>query len=157
LGETVASATMLLLGIVVLVWQQVWPWASTSSGEGLPVIDPSLWSFTIPALVAVMAIELVTVIARHAHGQWAMKDWWATLALNAASLALLLPPLLGHTFLNRELFSVIGWPDANSPLTLDQTELIVAAFVVISAVSDVVPGWRKAHTARARAGAIPSV
>lgn len=145
-GETITSAVGILVGAAFIVWQHVSPWASTAQGEGLPILNPDLWAFVIPALLVVMAVELVTVIMRHARGRWTMRDWWATVVLNLATMALLLPPLLQGRFLNRELFAEIGWPDAVSPLSLETAELITAGIVVIVALSDIIPALRKARS-----------
>jgi len=146
-GDTIASALTLVITAALIVWQQVAPWTHNAAGEGLPVINPELWSFVLPALLVVMGIELVTVIVRQVRGHWTMRDWVICLALNVAVLALVLPPLLQHTFLNRELFTELGWPDAASPITLGQLELIIAGVIVITALTDVIPAWRKASAA----------
>lgn len=147
-GETIGGVVALVLVGALIVWQQVWPFASTADGEGLPTINPDLWSFVLPALLVVMALEGATVIHRHVRGHWKPSDAWVVLGLNLAVLALLLPPLLNEAFLNRALFDEIGWPDANSPVTLAQTELIVAGIVVLSAIGDVWNGFAKARAAR---------
>jgi hypothetical protein len=145
-GETITSAVGLLIGAAFIVWQHVSPWTSTAEGEGLPILNPQLWSFVLPAVLVVMAVELVTVVMRHARGRWTMRDWWATVVLNIVTMALLLPPLLQGQFLNRELFAEIGWPDSVSPISLETAELITAAIVVVAALSDVIPAWRKARS-----------
>jgi len=149
-SDTIGSVITLVVTAAFIIWQQAWPWAYNSAGEGLPIINPDLWNFVLPALLVVMAIELVTVIARQVRGRWTMRDWWVALAVNVAVLALWLPSLLQHTFLNRELFTEIGWPDAASPITLDQLELLLVAAAVASVLGDLIPGWRKAR-AQARA------
>lgn len=146
-AETAWSAATIVLMATFLVWQQLFPWVHTDDGEALPVINPELWTFVLPTLLAVMLVELVVVIARQSRGRWTMGDWWVTLGINIAAAALLLPPLLGHTFLNREAFAAMGWPDANAPFGLETTELIIAAVLVITALSDVIGGFVKARSA----------
>lgn len=147
-GETIATAVVIVLTAAVIMWQHVWPWTTSTSGEGLPVIDPALWSFTLPALLVLLVIELVAVMARHARGRWAPHDWRVSVAVNAATVAILVPPLVTHTFLNRELFAEVGWPDADSPISLAQLEIYMAIGVVIGALTDVIPAWRKARSTR---------
>jgi len=140
-GETVTAASTLLITGTFLIWQQVYPWVHTADGVGLPVINPDLWRFVLPALLVVMAAELGAVIVRQIRGRWIPRDWWLTLALNLATLALLLPSLLGHTFLNREAFEAMGWPDANSPIGIDDLELIIAGIVLVACLADIIGSW----------------
>lgn len=147
-GETIGGVLTLVLVGALIVWQQLWPFASTAGGDGLPTINPDLWSFVLPALLVVMALEGASLIHRHVRGHWKATDGWIVLGLNVAVLALLLPPLLNEYFLNRALFDEIGWPDANSPVTLAQTELIIAGIVVLSAIADVWNGFSKSRAAR---------
>jgi hypothetical protein len=147
-GETASSAAVIVLTAALLVWQQLFPWVQPDAGEPLPIINPDLWSFVLPALLAVMLVELVVVIMRQVRGHWTMADWWVTLGINVATVALLLPPLLDHTFLNRAAFEAMGWPDAAAPFGLETTELIIAGVIVIVAVSDVVGGFLKARRSR---------
>lgn len=150
MGDTIGSAIVLVLTAAFIVWQQVNPWVHTADGESLPVINPELWTWVLPALLAVMAVELVIVIARQARGHWTPTDWLWTLGLNIVTAALILPPLLDHTFLNREAFAEMGWPDAASPITLDGLELIIAAVLVITALSDVIGGAVKSRRSATR-------
>lgn len=150
MGETVASAATLIVTAALLVWQQVSPWVHADDGTGLPIINPDLWSFVLPALLAVMALELAVVIVRQVRGHWSMGDWWLTLGINLAVFALLLPSLLGGTFLNREAFEALGWPDAATTITLENVEFVIAAVVVLTGLSDIISGWLKARRAATR-------
>ncbi|WP_062069124.1 HAAS signaling domain-containing protein [Demequina sediminicola] len=146
-GDTIGAAVTLVITAIFLIWQQVYPWAHTDTGEGLPLLNPALWSFILPALLVVMAVELVLVIARQVRGWWTPADAWATLAINVASVVLVAIPVAQHALLNRELFAHIGWPDAATTVTLDQIEWITLAAIVAINITDVVQGFRKARRA----------
>lgn len=148
-SDTIGSIVTLVVTAIFIVWQQLYPWASNAAGEGLPLLTPSLWNFILPALLVVMAIELVVVIARHVRGQWTTADAWLTLGLNVSTIILVAIPVAQHTLLNRELFTEIGWPDAATTVTLDQVEWITLLVVIIVGIIDVVVGFRKAHRAAA--------
>lgn len=148
LGETIGAAATLAVTAILIVWQQVYPWASNAAGEGLPVLTPDLWNFILPALLGVMAIEFVMLIARQIRGYWTAADAWLTLAVNLASIALIAVPVVQHSLLNRELFAEIGWPDAASSVTLEQIEWITLIVLVVVSIVDVVGGFRKAHLTR---------
>ncbi|WP_061960556.1 hypothetical protein [Demequina flava] len=147
MGDTIGAAATLVVTAVFIIWQQVYPWAHDAAGEGLPLINPGLWTFVLPALLAVMAIELVVVIARQVRGHWTRADAWVTLGLNIATTTVVAMPLLQHTFLNRDLFTEIGWPDGTTTLTLENIEMLTLLVLVIVAVVDVVLGFRKAARA----------
>jgi hypothetical protein len=65
LGETVASVTGLSLLIWFLLWQPGYQESFDPGGPSIPILDPGLSSFWIPALVAVLlasiAFEIVSV------------------------------------------------------------------------------------------------
>ncbi|WP_084076916.1 hypothetical protein [Demequina sp. NBRC 110057] len=147
-GDTAGTVVVIALTTVALVWQQLWPWARTADGEGLPLLDPSLWTFVLPALLVVMGIELAAAIARQMRGHWTMRDWWLNVAVNVAGVALVAVPVVGGEWLNRELFAEIGWPDAATDLTIANLEWGTLAIVAAVAVWDIVDSYRKARRAR---------
>ncbi|WP_062076588.1 HAAS signaling domain-containing protein [Demequina globuliformis] len=144
-GDTIGAAATLVVTAVFLIWQQVYPWASNSAGEGLPLLNPELWTLLLPALLAVMAVELVVLIARQVRGSWTRADAWVTVALNVASVTLLAIPVWQHQLLNRELFTEIGWPDAATTVTLDQVEWLTLVVVAVIAAVDIVSAVRRAR------------
>ncbi|MDN4479761.1 HAAS signaling domain-containing protein [Demequina muriae] len=144
-SDTVGSSVALAVTAALIIWQQYGLWWGASAGQ--PIINPELWAFTLPALLALMVIELVTVIARHARGHWTMRDWWVSLALNVATAALLAPSMLGGTFLNTDRFDELGWPDEASPLSLEQFQTVLWISVLVVVVADIVTGWRRARHA----------
>lgn len=147
-SDTIFATVGLVVMGAFLVWQQVWPWTSAPDAQGLPIVNPELWSFVIPALLVVIVIEVGTVIARHVRGHWTVRDWIFSVVLNLASVALLLPPLVQERFLNRELFAHVGWPDADSPLTLATVEVIIAVACVVAVFADIIPSGLKAWSGR---------
>ncbi|WP_084039544.1 hypothetical protein [Demequina sp. NBRC 110053] len=143
--ETAVALATLAIGAALIVWQQLWPWATTADGEVLPVLNPDLWTFVLPALLAVMAVEAVVVVARQVRGRWTMGDWWLTLALDVAALILVAVPVLQHDLLNRALFEEIGWPDAATTVTLEQVEWVVLIVVAVVSVADAWGTWTRAR------------
>ncbi|WP_084106688.1 hypothetical protein [Demequina sp. NBRC 110056] len=143
--ETGFALATLAITAGLIVWQQMWPWATNAAGEGLPVLSPELWAFVLPGLLLVMAVEAVAVIVRQVRGRWTMGDWWLTVVLDVVTLVLVAIPVLQHDLLNRELFAEIGWPDANTTITLEQAEWAVLLVVAAVCVADVWGSWTRAR------------
>lgn len=146
--ETAVAVGALAVTAAFIIWQEVWPWATSSSGEGLPVINSDLWAFILPALLVVMAIEAIAAIARQVRGRWTVRDWWLTLALNVTTVSLLAVPVARHDFLNRDLAQELGWPDAATTVTLEQLEWLMLLVVLVTCIADVWGSWRRAQRSR---------
>lgn len=137
-SDTVATTIVLALAAVALVWQQVRPPADSDAGEGLPALNPELWSFVLPAVLVVLALELGATIVRHVRGSWNLGLFALNVALNVAFVLLVAVPVISHDLLNRPLFDHLGWPSDDFPLDLDMMEWGVLAVVVAVAVWDIV-------------------
>lgn len=144
-SETVISVVTLAATAVFIVWQQVMPWVTTADGEGLPLLNPDLWGFVLPALLVLIAIESVVVIVQQVRGRWTMADWAITVLLNVAWVTLIAIPVVTHELLNREMFAEIGWPDRWTDVTLDQFEWIVLITGVAICAWDVIASHRRAR------------
>ncbi|MFN3866334.1 MAG: hypothetical protein ACK4MD_06430, partial [Demequina sp.] len=92
-AETVVSVVVLAATAIFIVWQQVLPWTTNDAGEALPILNPDLWGFVLPALLVVIAIELVAVIVQQARGRWTMRDWRLGVVLNVAWVTLIAIPV----------------------------------------------------------------
>ncbi len=149
-SDTVASTIVLAVAAVALVWQHVRPPAYSDTGEGLPALNPDLWSFVIPALLVVIAIELGATIARHVRGYWTRGLFALNTVLNVAVVALIAVPVINHELLNRALFDHVGWPSEDFPIDLELQEWGVLAVVVAIAVWDIIDTGIKTRRASQR-------
>ncbi|MCG5455290.1 permease prefix domain 1-containing protein [Micromonospora sp. PSH03] len=107
LADTIASVIMLVLTIAYLPLQHYHSWVRGTDGENIPILDPALWSFWLPALIVVLAASAVVEIVKYriAHWTWTIFGIRAVLSLAFAVplmwLALsdrLLNPALGERF-----------------------------------------------------------
>ena len=142
LGETVGTVLGLLVGIAALVWQH-----SGARGHGLragmPLLDPDLWSFWLPALIALMSAGVALQLLAYARGRWT-----ATLAgLRIAGDLLFgvggIVLLLTQQVLNPAFFAELGhadWAAPGSPLTQG-----IAWVIGVGVVVDIVDIVRKAR------------
>lgn len=142
-GDLIASVVFLVLAIVLLVWQQFT--VPFPGGETTPILNPGLWSFWLPYLIAVLALEIVFWIFLYRNGHW--NGWFAAInvALNAAfAIPIVWLASTGQLF-NPEVFDELGWPEGILPGGV-LTMLVVSATVVI-ALWDSIDGGIKAWRA----------
>ena len=59
LADTIASVIMLVLTIAYLPFQHYHSWVRGTDGENIPILDPALWSFWLPALIVVLALSVI--------------------------------------------------------------------------------------------------
>jgi hypothetical protein len=55
-GETVGEIVTLGLTIGALLYLRGWSWVTDASGEPIALLDPALWDFWFPALIAVLGL-----------------------------------------------------------------------------------------------------
>lgn len=146
-SDTVATTIVLAVAAFAIVWQQVSPPAVTEAGEGLPALNPELWSLILPAALVIIAAELGATIVRHVRGAWSMGLFALNALLNLAFVALVAVPVFSHELLNRALFDHVGWPSEDFPIDLELQEWGVLAVVVGVAVWDIVDTWIKTRRA----------
>ncbi|AWB95985.1 hypothetical protein DCE93_10170 [Agromyces badenianii] len=145
-ADLVASLVFLGLFAAFIVWQQFGlPWAAVA--EGVPLLNPQLWSFWLPYFLVLIVLEMLFAIAIYAWG-W---NWWLAGANFVLNVAFTVPALWLFTtgqLMNPDALEAIGWPwDVDSEWVV--TTLIVVAVVGI-AIWDVIDGVIK--TVRGRGG-----
>jgi len=109
LADTIASVAMLVLTIGYLPFQHYRSWVNGTDGENIPILDPALWSFWLPALIAVLVASLVFEIVKYRIGRWN----WALFGVKALlSLAFTVPLIwlaLNDRLLNPALADRLSW------------------------------------------------
>ncbi|SCG70452.1 permease prefix domain 1-containing protein [Micromonospora humi] len=141
--DSCASVVFLLGTIAVLVGQHFQRW-STDDGSRLPVLDPALWSFWLPALIAVLVATIGLEVAKYRARRWT----WPLVAVNAVlNLAFAAPVvwlLLTDRMLNPELIDRFAWLREGGA---DDVARIAVVVTVVIAVWDVVDSVVKARRA----------
>jgi hypothetical protein len=142
LGETVATVLGLLVGIAALVWQRSGTQVS-DTGAAVPLLEPDLWSFWLPALLVLMSAGVVLQLLAYARGRWtptlAGLRVAGDLVFGVVGIAL----LMTQQVLNPAFFAELGqvqWADPGSPLTQG-----IAWMIGVGVVVDVVDVVRKAR------------
>ncbi|MEV0718105.1 permease prefix domain 1-containing protein, partial [Asanoa sp. NPDC050611] len=90
LADCVASVAFLALAIAYLPLQHFHSWVTDADGGNLPIIDPALWSFWLPFLIAVLVADVVVEIVKYRVGGWN----WPLVAVNAVLSAAFAVPVI---------------------------------------------------------------
>ena len=142
LGETVASVTGLSLLIWFLVWQPGYQETFAAGGPSIPILDPALSTFWIPALVVVLLASIALEIVTYRHGRWTIP----LAAVNTVlSLAFALPALWlisTDQLLNPDFLAAVATGELAS--LVDLVPALVAWIIAVVSVIDIAEGWWKA-------------
>jgi hypothetical protein len=127
--------------VVAIVWQQVSSVFEDASGAPIPVLQPELWQFWIPALFVAIAAEIVFAVVLFRRG-WS----WGLAIANAVLAALVAIPgvllTLADAIVNPAFLERLNWDDAEVALV----PVLVACFVGV-AIWDSIDGFVKARRA----------
>jgi hypothetical protein len=144
LGEMIVALVFLGLFAAALVWQQFFMFARDDSGVRTPVLDPALWSFWLPYLLVVIALEAVFAVILYLRHGWN----WAFVGVNVLLNIVWVGPLLwlftNDRLINPAFFHAVGvtWDGKVESIARP----IVVAGLIVVAVFDVVDGvvktWR---------------
>ncbi|MFE9957842.1 permease prefix domain 1-containing protein [Micromonospora sp. NPDC005299] len=143
LVDSCASIVFLIIAVAFLPWQHFQPWLS-GDGSRLPMIDPALWSFWLPALIVVLVATMGLEIAKYRAGRWT----WPLVAVNAVlELAFAVPLiwlLLTDRLLNPALIERFAWLREGGTDDVTRIAAVGTAAVVVWAVIDSAVKARKA-------------
>ncbi|MFG1675846.1 permease prefix domain 1-containing protein [Micromonospora sp. NPDC049282] len=141
--DSVASAVLLLGTVGALVGQHFQHWIS-GDGSRLPVLDPALWSFWLPALIVVLVATVGLEVAKYRAGRWTWPLVAANALLNLAFTAPVVWLLLTDRLLNPELIDRFAWLRDGGA---DDVARVTVVVTVLIAVWDVVDSVVKARRA----------
>lgn len=142
-ADTITSLVFLVAMAVLLVWQQTGDWIRID-GESFAALDPGLWAWWIPIVLALIALEIVFTLWVHVAG-WTWLAAAVNAALGLAFAAVTVPALRGDEFLNPALVETLGW----SASTLDNVLQGILVGVLVVTVWDIIDGFLKARRAHA--------
>ena len=144
LGDLIASIVFLVLFVVALVWQHFT--VQFPGSETTPVLNPELWSFWLPYLIGVAAVEVVFVSFLYRNGHWNFGFAAVNVVLNAAFAIPVIWLAATGQLLNPGFFELVGWPEGDDPGGIVSTVVISGA--VLIAAWDSIDGILKAWRAR---------
>lgn len=132
-SELIASLVFALLVPVALVWQQISSNFVDADGTPIPVINPQLWSFWLPYLIALAVLTAIFAVVVYRVGRWT----WPLVVVNAVITIATIGPIVWlvatGAALNEAYLDRLGWVEfvaAGSPAAT------IAAIVLVG-----IGGW----------------
>ncbi|SCF24913.1 permease prefix domain 1-containing protein [Micromonospora chokoriensis] len=109
LADTIASVIMLVLTIGYLPFQHYRSWVRDTDGENIPLLDPALWSFWLPALIVVLVLSVIFEVVKYRIGRWTWGLFGVKALLNLAFSVPLAWLALSDRLLNPALGERLSW------------------------------------------------
>lgn len=117
-SELIASLVFSMLVPVALVWQTISSNFEEADGTPIPVINPDLWSFWLPYLIALAVLTAIFAVVLYRVGRWT----WPLVVVNAIISIATIGPIVWLVStglaLNEAYLDRLGWADfvaAGSP------------------------------------------
>ncbi|MFC0033734.1 permease prefix domain 1-containing protein [Micromonospora chaiyaphumensis] len=146
LVDVTAAIGWLVLVIAYLPIQHFHSFVPAGGDDNLPILDPALWSFWLPFLIAVLVATIGLEIAKYRAGRWT----WPLVAVNAVlDLAFAVPVvwlMSTDRLLNPDFVDRFEWLGREENLNTVAT--IVVAGTVLVVVWDIVDSAIKAYRNR---------
>ncbi|MEU7803762.1 permease prefix domain 1-containing protein [Micromonospora arborensis] len=132
LADTIASVIMLMLTIGYLPFQHYQSWVHGTDGDNIPILDPALWSFWLPALIVVLVASVIFELVKYRIGRWTWALFGTKVLLNLAFAVPLAWLALSDRLLNPALGVRLSWlAEADNRNSLGLAIALGAAVVVV--------------------------
>ncbi|SCL33513.1 hypothetical protein GA0070616_4732 [Micromonospora nigra] len=141
--DTCAGIAFIVITIAFLFWQHFQS-VVPGEGDGLPFIDPALWSSWLPVLLAVLVASIGVEIAKYRAGRWTWPLVGVNAVLNLAFAVPLVWLLLTDRLINPDLVDRFEWLREGGSDTAVRVAVVVVAVIVVWDVIDSVIKARRA-------------
>lgn len=141
LGEAVTDVVWLAFLGAAIIWQQVRP-PVRGDGERFPVLDPDLWTFWLPLVLALLVVEMGLEVVKYRAGQvWTRGFATVNTVLGLVFAAPLVYLAAADRLLDPRAVEEVqqGWSGFDPGIV--NTLVVVVAMLVW--VWDSVDGWRR--------------
>ncbi|MCW3817461.1 permease prefix domain 1-containing protein [Micromonospora sp. DR5-3] len=135
LVDSCASIVFLVLAIAFFPWQHFQPWVS-GDGSRLPMIDPALWSFWLPLLLAVLVADIGLEVAKYRARRWTWPLVAAKAVLDLAFAVPLVWLLLTDRLLNPDLVQRFEWLREGGAQDVARVAVVLTAAVTVWGLID---------------------
>jgi hypothetical protein len=129
-SELIASLVFALLVPVALVWQQISSNFEDADGAPIPVINPALWSFWLPYLIALAVLTAIFAVVLYRVGRWT----WPLVVVNAVITIATIGPIIWLVAtgiaLNEAYLDRLGWTDFVAPGSPGATVTAIALVAI---------------------------
>ena len=146
IGEFIGTFVFLGFFAGALIWQQFNSVFEDAAGNPVPVLDPALWSFWLPYVLVLIALELLFAVALYAVRRW---TWPLAIVHIPLTLAFAIPAVwlfVTHRVWNAEFVDQLG-VRGDAILLADN---ITAAVIVVVSLAGLADGIVKAARATPR-------
>jgi len=146
LVDTVASVSFIGVVVGVLVLQHFRSWVDGPDGDDVPVLNPDLWSFWLPALIAVLLASAAVEVWKYRVGRY---SWPVVGGVVLTSVLWLIPFIwlaAEDKLLSREFVDTVGLSSTN----LDRVNgalIVIAVAIELMTVADA--AWKARKSQRA--------
>lgn len=144
-ADLVASLVYVALMIGALLWDQFVGFVFID-GDGVPILDPALWSFWLPVLLVALLGEAVFAVLLFRSGRWTAGLAIANTVLALAFAVPIVWLVTQDALLNPAFFAAVAGEDAAEVGSI--VGIVVACTAAAIAVWDIVDGIIKAVRAR---------
>lgn len=127
LVDTIAGIVVIGIVIVMLVVQHFRSWVDDNSGDHIPVLDPDLWSFWLPFLIAVLVASALLEVWKYAAGRYTLPVVGGVVITSLAWLGPVIWLALEDRILNPALVAELG-------VSAETVEGINIALIVIAVI-----------------------
>ncbi|MET7671029.1 permease prefix domain 1-containing protein [Micromonospora luteifusca] len=132
LADTIASVVTIVVTIAYLPFQHYESWVHDTDGDNLPILDPALWSFWLPALIVVLVATAIFEVVKYRIGRWTWPLFGVKALLNVAFAVPLMWLALSDRLLNPALAERLSWlANADNRDTLGAAIALGAAVIMV--------------------------
>lgn len=143
LAEMISGVFVTGLVIAVLVLQQFRSWVEGPGGDDVPVLDPDLWSFWLPLLIAVLVVSMAFEVVKYRIGSFTWPVVAGTVVISLGWVVPFVYLAANDMLLGREFVAALDI----TPSTIDTINLgivVVGVAVEAGTVIDAIVKNRKA-------------
>lgn len=147
LTDVSAAIGLLALVIAYLPLQHFHSFVPTHDGDNLPILDPALWNFWLPFLIAVLAATIGLEIAKYRTGRWTWPLVAANAALNLAFAAPVIWLMSTDRLLNPDFVNRWQWLQREENLNTIATVVIAGTALVVlwDILDSTIKAYRNRH------------
>ncbi|HWD61789.1 MAG TPA: hypothetical protein VG369_04780, partial [Humibacter sp.] len=95
--------------IAAVFWQQFASPIRTSTGDSVPVLNPQLWTFWLPWIIVVMALQVAFTVFVYSQRRWTYPLALGRIVLDIAFLVPVAWLALSGGLLNSAFFAAVHW------------------------------------------------
>jgi hypothetical protein len=145
-GESVASVIFTVILVAAVAIQRTESPVATSGGVPIQILAPSLWDFWLPYFLVVLLLGVALDFVRLGIGRWHPVTTAMGTLLTLAGAVPFIALAYESKIVNPALWHAVGHTEWTTPG--NWLSLIIAIFVGLVALGNVIDEWRRGSRAR---------